>query len=93
MLSSTASISGATKLQAPMFRGSSWHQTTSACGKRASSRASAFDREGIELLEAHQRDIVDAALGALLEQIVIDLAAAQHDAPDLGIGRQRAGIL
>ena len=40
-------------------------------------------RERIELLDAQQVDVVDAALFALLQQVVIDLAGAEHDAADL----------
>ncbi len=43
-------------------------------------------RERIELLDAQQIDVVDAALLALLVEIVIDLAGAQHDAADLVVG-------
>ena len=42
-------------------------------------------RERIELLDAQQVDVVDAALLALLVEVVIDLARAQHDAADLRI--------
>ena len=42
-------------------------------------------RERIELLDAQQVDVVDAALLALLVEVVVDLARAQHDAADLGI--------
>ena len=40
-------------------------------------------RERIELFDAQQVDVVDAALLALLVEVVIDLARAQHDAADL----------
>ena len=69
-----------------MLRGSSWHQTISACLKRASSVDQRLGRERIELLDAQQIDVVDAALLALLVEIVIDLAGAQHDAADLVVG-------
>ena len=69
-----------------MLRGSSWHQTISACLKRDSSVHQRLDRERIELLDAQQIDVVDAALLALLVEIVIDLAGAQHDAADLVVG-------
>ncbi len=39
------------------------------------------DREGIELLDANDRDVVDAVHLARLEQVVIDLAAAEDDPP------------
>ena len=69
-----------------MLRGSSWHQTISACLKRDSSGDQRLGRERIELLDAQQIDVVDAALLALLVEIVIDLAGAQHDAADLVVG-------
>ena len=49
-------------------------------------------RERIELLDAHQVDVVDAALLALLIEVVIDLAGAQHDALDLRIGDDLAFV-
>src|SRR5215467_4634763 len=39
-----------------------------------------IERERIELLNPHQRDALLSALGAVLCQIEIDLARAQHDA-------------
>ena len=69
-----------------MLRGSSWHQTISACLKRAELGHQRLDRERIELLDAQQIDVVDAALLALLVEVVIDLAGAQHDAADLVVG-------
>src|SRR3546814_2079502 len=39
-------------------------------------------REGINLFEPYQVNVPDASFGPLLVKIVIDLAAAQHDAPD-----------
>ena len=42
-------------------------------------------RERIELFDAQQIDIVDAALLALFQEVVIDLAGTHHDAADLGI--------
>jgi hypothetical protein len=65
-----------------MFFGSSWHQTSSAFGKRAAPHQR-LHRERIELFEAQEIDVVDAALLALIEQVVIDLARAEHDAADL----------
>src|SRR5436190_7525550 len=51
-------------------------------------------REGIELLDAHERHGVDGALAARGEELVVDLAAAEQDAPhpaaldrDPGLGR------
>ncbi len=45
-------------------------------------------RERIELLDPQQIDVVDAALLALLVEIEIDLARAQHDAADLAVRHQ-----
>ena len=42
-----------------------------------------LQRERIELLDPQQIDVVDAALLALLVEVVIDLARAQDDAADL----------
>src|SRR5690606_676566 len=42
-------------------------------------------RERVELLDTQQIDVVDTALLALLVKVVIDLAGAQDDAPDLRI--------
>src|SRR5256886_13517206 len=39
-------------------------------------------REGVELLDAHERHGVDGALAAPGEELVVDLAAAEQDAPD-----------
>src|SRR5206468_659902 len=51
-------------------------------------------REGVELLDAHERHGVDGALAAPGEELVVDLAAAEQDAPhpaaldrDPGLGR------
>src|SRR5881296_3354815 len=51
-------------------------------------------REGVELLDTHERDGVDRALAARGEELVVDLAAAEQDAPhpaaldrDPGLGR------
>ena len=55
-----------TKNHAPMLRGSSWHQTISACLKRESSVHQRLGGERIELLDAQQIDVVEAALLALL---------------------------
>src|SRR5436190_838608 len=43
-------------------------------------------RERIELLDAHQIDVVDAGRLARLVEVVVDLAAAQHDAANLLVG-------
>ena len=43
-------------------------------------------REGIELFDPQQIDVVQPARIAFRQQVVIDLARAQHDAPDCGIG-------
>ena len=40
-------------------------------------------RERIELLHAHDRDISEAALFRFFQQVVVDLAGAQHHALDL----------
>ena len=45
-------------------------------------------RERIELLDAQQIDVVDAALPALLVEVEIDLAAAHDDAADVGVGNE-----
>ena len=45
-------------------------------------------RERIELLDAQQIDVVDAALLALLVKIEIDLAGAHDDAADLVVGHE-----
>jgi hypothetical protein len=37
-------------------------------------------RERVELLDPHDRDILDAALAQMCRKIIVDLAAAQHDA-------------
>src|SRR5215510_7387900 len=42
----------------------------------------------VELLDPHEIDVVDAALLALLIEVVIDLAGAQHDTADLVVGHQ-----
>ena len=39
-------------------------------------------RERVELLDAHDGDVIDAAGAARLEQVEVDLAAAQHHALD-----------
>src|SRR4051812_6819879 len=59
-----------------------------------------LQRHRIELLDAHDIDVVDAALLALLIEVVIDLARTQNDAPDLVVRdeldllvRQHLGII
>src|SRR5262245_7225646 len=47
----------------------------------------------IELLDAHQIDVVDAVLLALLVEVVIDLAGAQDDAADLVVGDEADGVV
>ena len=47
-----------------------------------------LQRHRIELLDPHQINIVDAALLALVVEIVIDLARAEHDPANLAIGHQ-----
>src|SRR5580692_7115257 len=42
-----------------------------------------LDRERIELFDAQQIDVVDAALLALLIKVIVDLARAHHDAANL----------
>ena len=66
-----------------MFFGSSWHQTMSAFLIARQLLDQRLERERIELLDAQQIDVVDAALLALFEEIVIDLAGAQDHAADL----------
>src|SRR5207245_5699811 len=51
-------------------------------------------REGVELLDTHERHGVDGALAAGGKELVVDLAAAEEDAPhpaaldgDPGLGR------
>src|SRR5437899_4924382 len=51
-------------------------------------------REGVELLDTHERHGIDRALAARGEELVVDLAAAEEDAPhpaaldrDTGLGR------
>ena len=48
----------------------------------------ALQRERIELLDAQKVDVVDAALLALLIEVVIDLARAEDDAADLVVARR-----
>ena len=78
---------GRTKVQAPWFFGSSWHQTISALGKRFSSCASTAFGEGIKLFQPQHLDAAFVLLLALFHQVEIDLAGAQDDALDL---RRRA---
>src|SRR5581483_1213137 len=40
--------------------------------------------EGIELLDAHNRDVFDSALAPRRAQVVVHLPAAEHDTPYLG---------
>src|SRR5690625_7110123 len=42
-----------------------------------------FTREGVELLDAHQRDIVNFILPGLSGKVEIDLSGAQNQALDL----------
>src|SRR5690606_14452067 len=56
-------------------------------------RGQQFARERIQLLDADQRHVVGIALVHVLEQVVVHLARAQHDAPGLlriagGVGDQ-----
>src|SRR5262245_29375351 len=43
-------------------------------------------RERVELLDAQEIDVVESALLALLVEVVIDLAGAEHHVLDLGVG-------
>ena len=43
-------------------------------------------RERVELLDAQEIDVVDVPLLALLVEVVLDLAGAEHHALDLGVG-------
>src|SRR3974390_2798093 len=45
-------------------------------------------RKRVELLDAEQVDVVDAALFALLIEVVIDLAGAYDDAANLIVGNE-----
>src|SRR5215470_7579558 len=45
-----------------------------------------LERHRIELLDAQQVDVVDAAFLALLVEVVVDLARAHHHAADLVVG-------
>jgi len=40
-----------------------------------------LDRERIELLDPHDRDAIELLRAARLDELVVDLAAAEHDAP------------
>ena len=51
------------------------------------NRRQADPREGIQLFHPHNRDILDALVTAFLQQIIINLAGAQHDATDF-LGRR-----
>src|SRR5882757_6276185 len=51
-----------------------------------------FDRERIELLDAQQVDVIDAALFALVVEVVVDLTRADDDAADALVLGQR-GLL
>ncbi len=86
-----SSMRASTKLQAPWFLGSSWHQTISAFGKRSKLLRQHFVGERIELLEAQDLDAVFAALLALFHQIEIDLAGAQDHALDLVVRHELDG--
>ena len=50
-------------------------------------------RERVELFEAQQVDIVDAALFAVLEQVIVDLARTKDNAADVGVRHQPDGGL
>ena len=77
-----------TKFQAPMFSGSSWHQTTSALVIRRQHPAQRDFRERIDLLQPDRCAMSLISLRApLRQQIVIDLAGADHDAAHL-LGRR-----
>ena len=45
-------------------------------------------REGVELFDADDGDVAPVLVAAFLQQVVVNLAAAQHDAADLCIGQQ-----
>src|SRR5262245_989377 len=47
----------------------------------------------IELLDAQQINIVDAAFLALVVEIVIDLARTNDDAPDFWVGHELGGVV
>jgi len=77
--------------QAPWFCGSSWHQlTSSSCGMARWSRA-APAAGTVELLDAHDRHVLQVLGVAPVAQLVIHLAAAEHHARD-GIGIDGVGL-
>ncbi len=59
-----------------------------ASGEAAEHLDQSARREGIELLEAHQVDVVDTEPLALLVEVVIKLTRAHHHAADLVVGLQ-----
>ena len=48
--------------------------------------------EGSELLDARNRNVLDAALRAVLEEIVVDLAGAEDEALHLVEGNRLVGL-
>src|SRR5262245_6129075 len=47
-----------------------------------------LDRERIELLDPHQRDVRDAVVAALLREVEVNLAASEDDARDGVVGQR-----
>src|SRR5688500_14402936 len=61
-------------------------------GKLRQPHAQPAEREGIQLFDAHDGDVVDLALSALGQEVEVDLARAQDDAPDLGAVDELIGL-
>src|ERR1051325_10138652 len=55
----------------------------SSCGIGLESFANDFIAQGVELLESNERDVVTSKLTPLCKEVVINLAAAEIDAPCL----------
>ncbi len=66
-----------------MFSGSSWHHTTSALMVGRQHAAQGVDRERIHLLQPDDGDVLDVLSPPLLQQVVVDLAGADHDTANL----------
>ena len=72
------------KYQAPLFHGSSCTHTRSVPSVYGLRRLDHVLRlQRVELLEAHDRDVVDLGALARREQVVVDLARAQEHPPRL----------
>ena len=76
--------------QAPMFFGSSWTHTTGVPSGRPRALEQIVLAQRIELLDAHDGDVVAPRSSRGRDEIVVDLARAEQHAPTCFASRRPA---